>query len=426
MVWIPGVDTPKAFNIDGEAASSSSGRIGAVFQQSHYTSLQSVLVAGLAAHPQRTLEMETASACVTVADERCCEGTANVPSLRLESDRCVAQNRVCNGKRVAVIDKTDGDEFGRLCFSTWGCIAHASVFRVTGNLPLYTSRPPGPHDHLRGSMLPMPCGYATNDMTLSVPYLGHARQMPSTPLATGTERDGGRITVAVAFAAWGHRRAGQLGFDTWRNALKSECLRRGCMLSAACLQKKPRCLYVWPQMGGGNAAQAVSAYAHATFCLQPPGDTLARAGIVDAISAGCIPVLFHSGQAYLWPWHWKSSDASLTIDFTQAAMRNASHVFDRLLSMPADEVSRLQRGVAQAAPRMLYRGAAPRGGGGSMDAIDVLVDGLVHGRRGQRIRPPSDYHTSAPPIEYMQDGQPMRVIRNRALHRARRANQTAG
>ena len=52
----------------------------------------------------------------------------------------MAQNQVCKGKRVVVLDRFDADEKGGLCFYTWGCVAHATVFRVTGNLPLYTHR----------------------------------------------------------------------------------------------------------------------------------------------------------------------------------------------------------------------------------------------------------------------------------------------
>ena len=41
-------------------------------------------------------------------------------------------------------------------------------------------------------------------------------------------------------------------------------------------------------------------YARSDFCLMPPGDTLARQGIVDAIAVGCVPVFFHPGQLSLW------------------------------------------------------------------------------------------------------------------------------
>ncbi|KAM2896713.1 hypothetical protein COP2_006439 [Malus domestica] len=40
------------------------------------------------------------------------------------------------------------------------------------------------------------------------------------------------------------------------------------------------------------------------FCLQPPGGSLTRRSIFDSILAGCIPVFFHPGSAYVqYLWH---------------------------------------------------------------------------------------------------------------------------
>ena len=55
----------------------------------------------------------------------------------------------------------------------------------------------------------------------------------------------------------------------------------------------------------------VRQYAGADFCLQPPGDTLPRPGVMDAISVGCVPVLFHPMQQTLWPKHWNATGSSL-------------------------------------------------------------------------------------------------------------------
>ena len=30
-------------------------------------------------------------------------------------------------------------------------------------------------------------------------------------------------------------------------------------------------------------------------------------GIIDALSVGCVPVLFHPRQAELWPHHWRGT-----------------------------------------------------------------------------------------------------------------------
>ena len=65
------------------------------------------------------------------------------------------------------------------------------------------------------------------------------------------------------------------------------------------------CQWVWLSMSGNGAEKAIQLYAEADFCLQPPGDTLPRPGIIDAITSGCIPVIFHPEQRQLWPKHWQ-------------------------------------------------------------------------------------------------------------------------
>lgn len=139
-----------------------------------------------------------------------------------------------------------------------------------------------------------------------------------------------------------------------------------------------------------GAREAIELYAQAHFCLQPPGDVIARGAIVDALSVGCIPVFFLRGQAALWPWHWNASDASVLFDWAAVgSARNATAVMHALVAMHGRtaELRRRQAAVVDAAPRLLYRGAgaahdgARRGkdaeaeaaGGVEPDAVDVLL-----------------------------------------------------
>jgi hypothetical protein len=46
-------------------------------------------------------------------------------------------------------------------------------------------------------------------------------------------------------------------------------------------------------------------YGLSTFCIQPPGDTPSRKAVVDALLAGCIPVVVGRGDSesvYRYPW----------------------------------------------------------------------------------------------------------------------------
>ena len=82
----------------------------------------------------------------------------------------------------------------------------------------------------------------------------------------------------------------------------------------------------------------------------------------------------------------------MSFDFTRAEARNASRVFEQLLSMPHAAIEALQRGVARVAARMLYRGRTPRNGSDDHDAVDVLVKGLLAHWTGQTIVPVVNTH----------------------------------
>ena len=153
--------------------------------------------------------------------------------------------------------------------------------------------------------------------------------------------------------------------------------------------------WVWISMSGNGAEKALQAYAAADFCLQPPGDTLPRPGVVDAISVGCVPVVFHPAQRTLWPAHWRDPEnSSLLFDFTGGAPRprirdpkvyaaQAASALQALLSVSPHELERLRRGVAAAAPRLVYGlgdgGASPSAA--APDAVDVLVESMRPLRR---------------------------------------------
>ena len=133
---------------------------------------------------------------------------------------------------------------------------------------------------------------------------------------------------------------------------------------------------MFQSLGGGHARGAVELYSTSHFCLQPPGDTLPRAGIVDALSVGCIPVFFHPAQQQLWQHHWNASQASVLFDWS-ITRGNASEVMQTLLAMPPERVESLHRAAAEAARSMYYRGELDERN--KTDAVDVLVDVLVSG-----------------------------------------------
>ena len=392
--------------------------IGVLAQHSPQWQQLHVLLSSLARHPSRTLDVDAAAVCVVAAY---CPRTARDPAggASMRQQQRSWRRRCGEGRAIAVIDGADPDLLGGTskregsqCDALWDACPRADrddVVRVSGNLPRLADVANGLR---RGTC-----------RALAVPYVSHARwplplvESPPTPRP---------LRVAAAFAVWGHNGAEAHGFNAWRRAL-----RNGCTAAANCSR-------VWVSMGG-KAEAALRLYATATFCLQPPGDAYPRGAIVDAMAMGCIPVFFHPSQRALWPLHWRAADvatSSVLLDWSaglragpaalgvegaprpllrdkafRAAARTgaggrgsggggcggggggggyaglASAAMRALNAMPEAEVRRLQRGVARAVPRLLYRGENNRTASDPararaslpprLDAVDVLVRRLV-------------------------------------------------
>lgn len=210
---------------------------------------------------------------------------------------------------------------------------------------------------------------------LVVPYVAHARSSRAAQVTTGRT-----LRIAYAAASWGHVDAEAHGFVAWRKALRNACKR----LHA---RNASECQWVWISMSGNGAEAALQKYKDADFCLQPPGDTLPRPGVIDSISVGCIPVLFHPAQRTLWAHHWDGENSSVTIDFSGGAPRPRLHeqkVYEaqadaalrQLLQMPEAKLRQLKRGVAAAASRLVYGAGDTVEQANGADAIGILVERL--------------------------------------------------
>ena len=269
--------------------------------------------------------------------------------------QCEQWSGLCPGRQLVVADVADVDDFHtRLCTSLWNRTANCGA---ADNVTRIVSSPGGLERRLMRRC-----------RTLTVPWLSHARS-PIAAMAT-RERP---IRVAFAAGVTGHILGSRRGFMVWRRKLRDAC---------RALHDPLQCTGVFQSLAGGTARSAVELYARSTFCLQPPGDTLVRTGMVDALSVGCIPVLFHPAQAALWPTHWHSHNASVLFDWTgghthtsEPEKVNASHIIHELLTMPQWRVQRLQAGVVEAARGTFYRGSI--GPSSIPDAVDILVDSLL-------------------------------------------------
>lgn len=161
----------------------------------------------------------------------------------------------------------------------------------------------------------------------------------------------------LASAMWGMH--GLPSTLKMRTTLKRQC------------KQDPRCsfedLHFSPT--DNNVDAVMSSMLQATFCLEPTGDSVSRKGMVDAIIAGCIPVLFSPLQARCWPWHVNSwSDVAIEFD-------SVPHdVMAELAKVTAADVAERRAAMARMVDGLTYsRPGQPRTG----DALDITLKKLL-------------------------------------------------
>ncbi|XP_074270226.1 putative xyloglucan galactosyltransferase GT11 [Silene latifolia] len=114
------------------------------------------------------------------------------------------------------------------------------------------------------------------------------------------------------------------------------------------------------------------------FCLQPPGDSFTRKSVFDTILAGCIPVLFHPGSAYVqYVWHLPKdySSYSVFIPMDELIQGNVS-IEKILLDIPKEKVREMREEVIKLIPRIVYANTESKVDSFE-DAFDVAVKGVL-------------------------------------------------
>jgi hypothetical protein len=106
-----------------------------------------------------------------------------------------------------------------------------------------------------------------------------------------------------------------------------------------------------------SPAGVMELFQSSTFCLLPQGDTYTRRSTFDAILAGCIPVFFHRGTAFLqYTWHLPKDHAEYSVYIAEEDVRrgNAS-VEERLRRIRPDAIERMRGAVVRLIPMMQRR-----------------------------------------------------------------------
>ncbi|XP_057443686.1 xyloglucan galactosyltransferase KATAMARI1 homolog [Lotus japonicus] len=121
------------------------------------------------------------------------------------------------------------------------------------------------------------------------------------------------------------------------------------------------------------------------FCLQPSGDSYTRRSIFDSMLAGCVPVFFHPGSAYVqYLWHFPKDYAKYSVFISENDVKDGKVSIERVLSrISKGKVESMRGEVIKMIPGILY--ADPRFRlNGIEDAFDVTIKRVLE--RVNRVR----------------------------------------
>ncbi|CAM8933307.1 unnamed protein product [Rhodiola kirilowii] len=114
------------------------------------------------------------------------------------------------------------------------------------------------------------------------------------------------------------------------------------------------------------------------FCLQPQGDSYTRRSAFDSMLAGCIPVFFHPGSAYVqYTWHLPKNYTKYSVYIPEDDIRKGKVSIEKILSqIPPEQVKLMREEVINLIPRLIY--ADPRSKLETLqDAFDVSVQAMI-------------------------------------------------
>ncbi|XP_062204932.1 xyloglucan galactosyltransferase KATAMARI1 homolog [Phragmites australis] len=144
----------------------------------------------------------------------------------------------------------------------------------------------------------------------------------------------------------------------------------------------PACSLVECSKGSSNKSESPTSvmklFQSSTFCLLPRGSTSTTRSTFDAVLAGCIPVFFHPGTAYVqYTWHLPKNHTEYSVYIPEADVRKNASVEERLRRIPPDAVERMRNTVVGLIPTVTYSDASSRLETTVSDAFDVAVAAVI-------------------------------------------------
>lgn len=158
--------------------------------------------------------------------------------------------------------------------------------------------------------------------------------------------------------------------DSIRSEIMEQCnaSRRKCKL-LECKNDKNKCM---------KPVHIMKLFQNSIFCLQPSGDSFTRRSTFDSILAGCIPVFFSPGSAYVqYLWHLPKDYTTYSVFIPEDDVKQKKSNIDKILSqIPAEKVSAMREAVIKLIPKVIYNDPRSRLKK-FQDAFDLTIKGVL-------------------------------------------------
>ncbi|KAL3829117.1 hypothetical protein ACJIZ3_017919 [Penstemon smallii] len=158
--------------------------------------------------------------------------------------------------------------------------------------------------------------------------------------------------------------------DSIRGEIMEQCTSSGrkCRM-LECKSDKHNCL---------KPVNVIKMFQNSIFCLQPPGDSFTRRSTFDSILAGCIPVFFNPGSAYVqYLWHLPKNYGRYSVLIPEGDVKRKKVSIERFLErISRRRVLAMRDEVIDLIPKVVY--ADPRSRlEGYEDAFDLTINGVL-------------------------------------------------
>ncbi|OIV99392.1 hypothetical protein TanjilG_17202 [Lupinus angustifolius] len=152
--------------------------------------------------------------------------------------------------------------------------------------------------------------------------------------------------------------------DSIRGHLFNQCriAEKKCKLLECQVREESKC---------HQPAYVMEVFQSSEFCLQPPGDSYTRRSIFDSILAGCIPVFFHPGSAYIqYLWHLPKDYTTYSVFISEKDVQDGKVSIEKILSeIPKAKVRYMRAEIIKLIPSIIYTDPRFR-----LDAVEDAFD----------------------------------------------------